>query len=255
MRKKYLFAAIILVALCVVLILLGLRQSGALTTGKAPQRGEVFLHRPRSKPPSPPPCRCAGGHYEPFPQTNDAYDAATDTYNYRPCFQYVKPWIENADYAVANFETTLNGPPYSGYPQFSAPDALAADIKDTGFDLVTTANNHSMDKGYDGLVRTLDTMDAAGLAHVGGYRTQEEWNANHGVVVADVGGISVAFLGYTYGTNGIAIPEDRDFCLNRFNTDYTGNCETLDQEGLSPGAGLRRRAEHRPHRRDDPLGH
>ena len=53
------------------------------------------------------------------------------------------------------------------------------------------------------------------------------------MVVADVGGISVAFLGYTYGTNGIAIPEDRDFCLNRFNTDYTGNCETLDQEGLS----------------------
>ena len=104
------------------------------------------------------------GHYEHSPQTNDAYDAATDTYNYRPCFQYVKPWIENADYAVANFETTLNGPPYSGYPQFSAPDALAADIKDTGFDLVTTANNHSMDKGYDGLVRTLDTMDAAGLA-------------------------------------------------------------------------------------------
>src|SRR5699024_1453156 len=90
-----------------------------------------------------------------------------------------------------------------------------------------------MDKGYDGLVRTLDTMDAAGLAHVGSYRTQEEWNTNHGVVVADVGGISVAFLGYTYGTNGIAIPEDRDFCLNRFNTDYTGNCETLDQEGLS----------------------
>ena len=82
------------------------------------------------------------------------------------------------------FETTLNGPPYSGYPQFSAPDALAADIKDTGFDLVTTANNHSMDKGYDGLVRTLDTMDAA-YWPTGSYRTQEEWNANHGVVVAD----------------------------------------------------------------------
>lgn len=112
----------------------------------APQRGKCFY---TDRGPSPHHRHLVGvrGHYEPFPQTNDAYDAATDTYNYRPCFQYVKPWIENADYAVANFETTLNGPPYSGYPQFSAPDALAADIKDTGFDLVTTANNHSMDKG------------------------------------------------------------------------------------------------------------
>lgn len=232
MRKKYLFAAIILVALCVVLILLGLRQSGALTTGSTTEGGSVSTQTEVQAPITATLSVC-GDIMSHSPQTNDAYDAATDTYNYRPCFQYVKPWIENADYAVANFETTLNGPPYSGYPQFSAPDALAADIKDTGFDLVTTANNHSMDKGYDGLVRTLDTMDAAGLAHIGSYRTQEEWNANHGVVVADVGGISVAFLGYTYGTNGIAIPEDRDFCLNRFNTDYTGNCETLDQEGLS----------------------
>lgn len=232
MRKKYLFVAIILVALCVVLILLGLRQSGALTTGSTAEGGSASTQTEVQAPITATLSVC-GDIMSHSPQTNDAYDAATDTYNYRPCFQYVKPWIENADYAVANFETTLNGPPYSGYPQFSAPDALAADIKDTGFDLVTTANNHSMDKGYDGLVRTLDTMDAAGLAHVGSYRTQEEWNANHGVVVADVGGISVAFLGYTYGTNGIAIPEDRDFCLNRFNTDYTGNCETLDQEGLS----------------------
>lgn len=166
------------------------------------------------------------------PQTNDAYDAATDSYSYLPCFQYVRPWIESADYAVANFETTLNGPPYSGYPQFCAPDALAYGVQAIGFDLVTTANNHCMDKGYNGLVRTLDTLDAAGLKHVGTYRTQEEFDANKGVVVADVGGISVAFLGYTYGTNGIPVAQDKDFSLNRFNTDYQAECVTLDQEKL-----------------------
>ena len=232
MRKKtYLLAALILVAICVVLIALGVRHNTALAPGEGEPGGETAAQETSA--PITATLAVCGDIMSHSPQTNDAYDAATDTYNYKPCFQYVKPWIEGADYAVANFETTLNGPPYSGYPQFSAPDALASDIKDTGFDLVTTANNHSMDKGYDGLVRTLNTLDAAGLAHVGSYRTQEELDSNHGVVVADVGGISVAFLGYTYGTNGITIPEDRNFCLNRFNTDYAGECKTLDQEGLS----------------------
>ncbi len=194
------------------------------------------------------------GYYEPHPQTNDAYDAATDSYSYLPCFQYVRPWIESADYAVANFETTLNGPPYSGYPQFCAPDALAYGVQAIGFDLVTTANNHCMDKGYNGLVRTLDTLDAAGLKHVGTYRTQEEFDANKGVVVADVGGISVAFLGYTYGTNGIPVAQDKDFSLNRFNTDYQAECVTLDQEKLKNELALRGKPERRPHRGDDPLG-
>ena len=120
---------------------------------------------------------------------------------------------------MANFETTLHGPPYSGYPQFCAPDALAYDLKTIGFDLVTTANNHSMDKGFQGLARTLDVLDQAGLQHVGTYRTQEAFTQNNGVIVADVGGISVAFLGYTYGTNGIAVPQDKDFSLNSFNND------------------------------------
>ena len=99
-----------------------------------------------------------------LPQTNDAYDAATDTYSYLPCFQYAKAWTESADYTVGNLETTLNGPPYSGYPQFCAPDALAYNLKSIGFDLVTTANNHCMDKGYNGLSRTLDVLDQAELA-------------------------------------------------------------------------------------------
>ena len=97
---------------------------------------------------------------------------------------------------------------------------------------MTTANNHAMDKGFNGVVRTLDTLDKAGLSHVGGYRTQQEYDQNKGVVLADVGGISVAFLGYTYGTNGIPIAAENDFCLNRFNTDYMDTCSTMDQEKL-----------------------
>ena len=164
-----------------------------------------------------------------MPQTNDAYDAQTGEYDYTPSLQYVKPWIQAADYAVANLETTLSGGPnYSGYPAFNSPDALAYALKDAGFDLLSTANNHSLDKRFAGLSRTLDVLDEVGLAHVGTYRTQEEYDANSGIVVADVGGISVAFLSYTYGTNAIPVSEGKEFSINLFNTDYMTTLSTPD---------------------------
>ena len=166
------------------------------------------------------------------PQTNDAYDASTGSYSYLPCFQFAQPWIEGADYAVGNLETTLNGPPYSGYPAFCAPDALAYDLKTIGMDLVTTANNHAMDKGFNGICRTLDVLDEAGLKHVGTYRTRDELDQANGVVVADVNGISIAFLGFTYGTNGIPVSDDNWYCINRFNTDYMTDVSTMDTEKL-----------------------
>ena len=231
MNKKLLLAILVILLLCALLAFLGLRQQ-AQPTGSGGQSAQQEQASQEVPAPITATLAVCGDIMSHSPQTNDAYDATTDTYSYLPCFQYVQPWIESADYAVANFETTLNGPPYSGYPQFCAPDALAYDIQAIGFDLVTTANNHSMDKGFNGVVRTLDTLDQAGLAHVGSYRTQEEFQENNGVVVADVGGISVAFLGYTYGTNGIPIAQENNFCLNRFNVDYNGDCTTLDQEKL-----------------------
>lgn len=233
MNKKILLVVLILLVLCAVLVFLGLRQDTVPAGGDGGEEVQSVQQQQEEIPePITATLAVCGDIMSHSPQTNDAYDAATDTYSYLPCFQYVRPWIESADYAVGNFETTLNGPPYSGYPQFCAPDALAYDIKAIGFDLVTTANNHAMDKGFNGVVRTLDTLDQAGLAHVGGYRTQEEYDQGKGVVLADVGGISVAFLGYTYGTNGIPISAENDFCLNRFNTDYMDTCSTLDQEKL-----------------------
>lgn len=231
MNKKIVLVILVLLVLCAALVFLGVRQQ-TVPTGGDGNEVQSAQQQEETREPITATLAVCGDIMSHSPQTNDAYDAATDTYSYLPCFQYVKPWIESADYAVGNFETTLNGPPYSGYPQFCAPDALAYDIQAIGFDLVTTANNHAMDKGFNGLVRTLDTLDQAGLAHVGGYRTQAEYDQSKGVVLADVGGISVAFLGYTYGTNGIPISAENDFCLNRFNTDYMDTCSTMDQEKL-----------------------
>lgn len=237
MNKKLLLTAVVMIALCAALIVLGLRYQDAGPKLPADPAQTQLGDQTSSNEPVPDPITVTlavcGDVMSHSPQTNDAYDAATDTYSYLPCFQFVRPWIEGADFAVANFETTLNGPPYSGYPAFCAPDALAYDLKTIGFDLVTTANNHAMDKGFNGVCRTLDVLDAAGLQHVGTFRTQEEFDAAKGVVVADVQGIKIAFLGYTYGTNGIPVRDENSFCINRFNTDYMDACATLDQAKLT----------------------
>ena len=165
-----------------------------------------------------------------MPITNDAWNG--ERYDYARIMAAARPYVETADYAVVNLETTLSGgPPYSGYPAFNSPDDLARDLKALGFDLCLTANNHSLDRGFSGLSRTLDVLDGAGLAHVGTSRTQEEFD--HNAAVADVGGISVAFLGYAYGTNGIPIPKKHPYAINVFNTDYLTSLSKPDWDRLA----------------------
>ncbi|MBQ8702775.1 MAG: CapA family protein [Bacteroidales bacterium] len=125
-------------------------------------------------------------------------------YDYEPSFRYVRDYIQSADLAIANLEVTLAGPPYTGYPQFSSPAALAAAASEAGFDILTTANNHCMDRGPAGLQRTLDSLDALGIPHLGTYRDSAGRRAEHPLMV-DRCGIRLALLCYTYGTNGIEV--------------------------------------------------
>lgn len=161
---------------------------------------------------------------------DDSWDETTQTYNYLREMENIRPWIESADYAVANLETTLAADRYSGYPAFRTPDAMAHNLKDLGFDLMLTANNHCMDSGFSGITRTLDVLDEVGIAHVGTSRTQAE--ADSDIALADVGGISVAFLGYTYGTNGFPLAKDAPFSVNLFNKDYLTHLSELDEDRL-----------------------
>jgi len=162
-----------------------------------------------------------------------AWDEERQVYDFLPMMEAARPYVEGADFAVANLETTLAEDDYAGYPRFRTPDALAYGLKEMGFDLFLTANNHCMDAGFSGLCRTLDVLDQAGLAHVGTSRTQEE--AENGVVLADVGGISVAFLGYTYGTNAIPLSADAPWSVNLFNTDYMTTLSSPDIPRLLAG--------------------
>ncbi len=137
------------------------------------------------------------------PQIKSA-QTANGGYDYSDCFAYVKDDISDADIAIANLEVPLGGKPYSGYPRFCAPDEYAQGIKEAGFDIVMTTNNHTMDKGRQGAERTLDMLDSLGLAHFGTYRNLQERTEVCPLLV-EKNGIKIAFIGYTYGTNGLPV--------------------------------------------------
>ena len=129
---------------------------------------------------------------------------ADGTYDYTGCFTQVTPEIEAADIAVCNFETTLGGVPYSGYPQFCSPDELAAAVRDAGFDIFLTANNHCLDRRTRGLVRTLDVLDSLGIPHLGTYRDLAERDSLYPYII-ERNSMRIALLNYTYATNGIPV--------------------------------------------------
>ncbi|MEI7594559.1 MAG: CapA family protein [Bacteroidota bacterium] len=138
------------------------------------------------------------------PQIRAAYNPETDTYNYTDCFQYVKPYISKANIAIANFEVTLAGKPYAGYPVFSAPDELANELKNVGFDLLITANNHCLDRGKNGLEKTISKLDNLGIYHTGTFVNDTFRKQNYPFVLLK-DGFKLAFLNYTFGTNGIEV--------------------------------------------------
>ena len=152
------------------------------------------------------------------PNYKDAYNASTKTYDFSTFFPQIKSYISNADIAVGNLETTFAGgnKAYSGYPTFTSPPQLAKDIQDLGIDVLTTSNNHSMDSGYNGLINTIDTLDNLGISHTGTFKSEEDKNK---ILIKDVNGVKIAFLSYTYGTNGISISKGKEYCINLINKD------------------------------------
>ena len=158
---------------------------------------------------------------------------ADGSYDYTTIFQGAQDYVNSADYAVATLETTFAGTAeFTGYPQFKSPDGLASSLQTLGFDLINTASNHAMDSYKGGLFRTLDVLDEAGLAHVGTYRSQEARDESSGIQVVEVNGIKIAFLAYSYGTNGIPLDSGYEYALNLFYKDYMTNQSVIDYDLL-----------------------
>lgn len=148
----------------------------------------------------------------------NAYNSSSKDYDFSNTFKNITNYIQNADIAIGNLETTFAGKSrgYSGYPTFNTPEVLGQNLKDLGIDVLSTANNHCMDKGYSGLESTLNFLDKFGISHTGTSRSNDEQNT---ILVKDVNGIKIAFLSFTYGTNGITIPSDKKYAVNLIDKD------------------------------------
>ncbi len=180
------------------------------------------------------------------PQIASQLDSSTGTYDYTNNFQYVKPYLERADLALGNFEGTFGGTPYRGYPAFSAPDELAKALKESGFDVIITANNHMVDRGHSGVLRTLDILEEQGLITAGSRR--EPTGPRYALTT--VKGVRIGVVAYTYETsgagpevtiNGSAVPQRTAELINSFS--YYKLEEDLGEIGEAMAAARRAGAE------------
>lgn len=148
----------------------------------------------------------------------DAYNSETGEYDFSYVFDDISYYTKTADICIGSLETTFGGAErgYSNYPKFNSPDGLAYSLKKIGLDVISTAGNHALDTGFDGLCRTINVLDDADISHLGTYKTQEEQEQ---ILFKYVKGVKIAFINYTYGTNGISIPSGKEFCVNLIDKD------------------------------------
>lgn len=146
-----------------------------------------------------------------------AADADGAGYDFAPMLAGVAPVVSGADLAFCHMETVYGkeGGPYTGYPSFKSPPEVAAALRATGFDSCSTASNHTLDDGAEGVSRTLGALDEAGIRHAGSARTAAE-AARPTIMPAGPGkgAAKVAHLAYTYGTNDIPLPAGRPWTVN-----------------------------------------
>ncbi|MCP5026280.1 MAG: CapA family protein [Actinomycetia bacterium] len=146
-----------------------------------------------------------------------AADDADTSFDFTASFVDVSPVLAAADLAICHLETPirLDRAPH-GYPTFNAPPEMAADLAAVGYDGCSVASNHSMDQAATGVASTLDVLDGAGLVHAGTARTEEEAMT---VTHYEAGGLAIAHLSYTYGTNGLPLPADKPWAVNIIEAD------------------------------------
>jgi poly-gamma-glutamate synthesis protein (capsule biosynthesis protein) len=148
----------------------------------------------------------------------DAAATGRDGHDFSAVLGAIAPVLREADLAICHMEQPLAEPagPFTGYPLFSAPPALADAAAEAGFDTCSTASNHSLDTGTEGLARTLENLERVGVAHAGTARDRQEADTP---TIVDVNGVPVAQLSYTASFNGIPLPEDRPWAANPLDRD------------------------------------
>jgi poly-gamma-glutamate synthesis protein (capsule biosynthesis protein) len=160
----------------------------------------------------------AGNIFPHTPQIEQAH-IGDGVYDFSPSFEFIAPLFKKGDIVVADLETSQAGPDisyagtrgYTGFPLFNSPQELSVALHDAGVDLMTLGNNHALDRGYEGLLITLDHLHSIGVKTFGAYKSQEDRDQ---ILIVEHDGINIAFIGYTFSTNGIPVPEGHSYCVN-----------------------------------------
>lgn len=151
-------------------------------------------------------------------------------HNFKPTYENVLPKIENADIAFINQETVMAGEGYpsSYYPTFNSPQDLGYDVEEMGFDVVNIATNHMLDMGAGGLSKTIDFWKAMDVLMIGGYENEEDFNT---IRIYEEQGVKIAFLSFTYATNGISKPASSELVIPYINDeDIISQIESAKQK-------------------------
>lgn len=150
------------------------------------------------------------------PQFTNAKVSA-DSFNFRPCFAEIQQVLQDADFTIGNLETVLGGAAigYKGYPNFNTPDDYLDALQLAGFDFLVTSNNHSLDQGEKGVLRTLDKLDEYKIPHTGTHRSQRDRDS---VRVVDIQGLRIGIVNFTYGMNGYQCPVGKEYLVNVIDT-------------------------------------
>lgn len=164
-----------------------------------------------------------GGMYPHRPVLNQAR-LDDGGYDFSPSFEFITPYFQAVDIAMVALETMQAGPDisawgvsgYTGHAvdgiwTFNAPIQLSEALKEAGMNMYIAANNHSLDRGLKGLKATLENVRSLGFITTGAYLSPEERDAPD---VVDINGIEVAFVTYTYGTNGLPLPPGHEYAVN-----------------------------------------
>lgn len=148
------------------------------------------------------------------PQIRAALNAKTGTYDFNPVFKPMAKMISSADFAFGNLETTCSGKDrggFTGYPTFNSPESLIPALKNAGFDVLTTANNHCMDRGFYGIQKTIENINKNSLKHTG---TFADSSRKDSILYLQKNNIKLAVIACTYATNGITVPQGKEFAVN-----------------------------------------
>ncbi|WP_353097522.1 CapA family protein [Tissierella praeacuta] len=157
------------------------------------------------------------------PQYKVAFNKETKSYDFTNTFRYIKKYVEEADLALANFETVTAGAEigFSGFPRFNTPKESLLAIKETGFDILSTANNHCLDQGKKGIIQTIDNINEYGMKNMGTYK-----EPNDNILIEEVEDVKIGLLSYTYGLNGMdnaLSKEELSYMINRIDEEKIKN--------------------------------